>query len=70
MLAMPMQLMVIFSGELTSSMAIREEEDHIVKLEDVLRFKKVRIYAEIRSALSLMFKVSCRLKISDQMCSR
>lgn len=67
---MPMQLMVIFSGELTSSMAIREEEDHIVKLEDVLRFKKVRIYAEIRSALSLMFKVSCRLKISDQMCSR
>ncbi|XP_022686535.1 uncharacterized protein LOC111259095 isoform X2 [Varroa jacobsoni] len=56
MLAMPMQLMVVFSGELTSSMAIREEEDHIVKLEDVLRFKKVRIYAEIRSALSLMFK--------------
>lgn len=55
--AIPMQLLVVFSGELTSSMAIRDPEDHIRTLEDVLRFKNIRIYGEAKSSLSLMFLV-------------
>lgn len=53
-----MQLMVVFSGAITSTMAIREYEDHIKTFTDVLRFKKVRIYVEAGSSLSSMFTVS------------
>lgn len=57
MFAIPMQLLVVFSGVLTSSMTVREPEDHIKTAEDVLRFKNLRVYAEARTSLSLLFLV-------------
>lgn len=54
--------MTFLNSELTSSMAIKKNEDFINDYSDILRFRKMQIYAEADSTLSALFTV--RLKLS------
>ena len=58
LLSFSVVLMVSLSSELTSTMTIKKNEDHIVTFEDIPRFSKVRILAEENTAVSRLFYVS------------
>ncbi|XP_022664115.1 uncharacterized protein LOC111251635 [Varroa destructor] len=47
--------MTFLNSELTSSMAIKKNEDFINDYSDILRFRKMQIYAEADSTLSALF---------------
>lgn len=51
-------LMNFLNSQLISAMTIKDNEDYINTLEDILRFPKVRIYGEADSSLSKIFTVS------------
>lgn len=51
-LCISVSFMCCLNSELKSSMAIKRDEDHVDSFADVLRFKRMRIYAEADSVLS------------------